>query len=125
MHGPASLLLIALLVLPPQPSARPDFSTPRAAVETYIRAMQETDVATLARCYDTSADGRRHEATLQIVRQWPLEGYARAFSGASIDTVEVLEGDPHRASATVRLVDGTTERLWLSQGPSGWKLVPG
>lgn len=125
MHAPTSFLLIALLMLPSQTSGQPDFSTPRATVETYIRAMQETDVETLARCYDTSADGRGHEATLQIVRQWPLDGYARAFSGATIDSVEVLARNPQRASATVRLANGSTERLWLSQGPSGWKLVPG
>jgi len=130
MYARASLVLLVICALflkqPPAVSGqKPDFSTPRAAAETFIRAMQTRDVETLARCYNTSVVGENHATMLEIIKQWPLDGYARVFAGARVADVKISERNAHRAAVTVRFADGDTERLTLAEGPSGWNLVPG
>lgn len=99
--------------------AKGDFSTPKAAVETFIAAATSRDADLLSQCFDASGPNEFRKLREKTASQKDLDGLATFAQGAQVlDTKE--KGDLARVSVKFKERD---EEITMKKSADGWKIV--
>lgn len=128
MRKPALLMLLLIASLSLSACARsyPDFSSPRATIDTFFTSAQRTDYATTYNCYDTQYRAtvpqtefvsRRGKAA--VLREYRVESIS--VNGDSASAVVGLTFAPVAGAVSKPRVTAVQERL--VREPGGWKVA--
>jgi hypothetical protein len=98
-----------------------DFSTPKAAVETFIAAAAARDADLLSQSVADSAAGEFAKLRDKTAGQEDLDGIAQLMQGGEITDVQVDE--PKGAAVVAVKLKSRDERIKLSKAAAGWKIV--
>ena len=104
-----------------KPGARPDFSTPKAAVQTFIHAAQARDAELLSRCVHDKAAGEFAGLRKKTATRAELDGLAELFQGAEITGVGPGE-TKDTAVVNVKLKP-RKESITVGRTADGWKII--
>jgi hypothetical protein len=110
----------------PQPGgtgrqAKGDFSTPKAAVETFIAAAAARDADLLSQSVADNASGEFAKLRDKTAGQEDLDGLAQLLQGGEITDVKVDE--PNSAAVVAVKLKSRYERIKLTRAVAGWKIV--
>ena len=101
------------------PKAKGDFSTPKAAVETFIAAGQSRDADLLSQCFDAGSAGEFRKLREKTASPKELDELATFVKGA-----EVIEAKESGDSARVKVkFNERDEELTMKKSTGGWKIV--
>ena len=96
-----------------------DFSTPKAAVETFIAAGQSRDADLISRCFDANSPGEFRKLREKTATPKELDELATFVRGARvIDAAE--KGDSARVKVKFNERD---EEMTMNKSADGWKIV--
>lgn len=99
--------------------AKGDFSTPKAAVDTFITAAERRDVDLLSQCFDADSAGEFRKLREKTASQKELDDLATFAQGAQV--VDVKEkGD--RALVSVKFKE-RNEEIAMKKSAGGWKIL--
>jgi len=96
-----------------------DFSSPKAAVYTFIAAGANRDAEMLSQCFDSESPGEFRKFREKTASQKDLDGLAEFVSGAQITDVKE-SGD--RAVVSVKF-KARDEEISLKKSAGGWKIL--
>ena len=100
-------------------NVKSDFSSPRAAVETFIAAGTNRDADLLSQCFDAESPGEFRKLREKTASQKDLDGLADFVRGAQITDVKE-NGDA--ALVSVKFKE-RNEEIKMKKSASGWKIV--
>jgi hypothetical protein len=98
-----------------------DFSTPKAAVETFIAAAAARDADLLSRCIADTAPREFAKLRDRTASKEDLDGLAKLMRGGVITGVTADDG---KGTAVVEVkLETRNERIRLTRATDGWKVV--
>ena len=100
-------------------NAKSDFSSPRAAVETFIAAGANRDADLLSQCFDADSPGEFRKLREKTASQKDLDELADFVKGAQITDVKEL-GDKAIVSVAFK---ARHEQINMKKSASGWKIL--
>jgi hypothetical protein len=101
--------------------AREDFSTPKAAIETFIAAAVARDLDMLSQCFADNAPGEFDGLRKKTAGKKELDQLAESFQGATVANVVIeLNGTTANVEVRRRIRD---ERIQLIKTVKGWRIV--
>ncbi|MDX1948364.1 MAG: hypothetical protein SFU86_23445 [Pirellulaceae bacterium] len=98
---------------------KPDFSTPKAAIQTFIAAALARDTDLLSTCFHSKAPAEFAPFVKKTASKKQLDGFAEFFQGAEITSVE---DQGERAVVKVKLKT-RDESISLGKAATGWKVI--
>jgi hypothetical protein len=99
--------------------AKGDFSTPKAAVETFISAGTSRDADLISRCFDAESPGEFRKLREKTASPKELDELATFVKGAQVlDAKET--GDTARVSVKF---NERNEEITMKKSADGWKIV--
>ncbi|WP_295622591.1 hypothetical protein [uncultured Lamprocystis sp.] len=101
-------------------SAEPDFSTPRAAVQTLITAATARNVDLLSHCFADSAAEEFKPLRSKTATQADLDGLATLLQGATVTDIQIEGG--RQATVSVKLAT-RNDKIELTRTSEGWRVV--
>lgn len=101
------------------PKPRPDFSTPRIAVVTFIEAASNRDAELLSQCFASESAGEFRKYREKRATAKELDELAKFADGAKITDVKV-EGDSAVVSVAFK---ERNEKISMKRTESGWKIL--
>ena len=101
--------------------AKGDFSTPRAAVETFIAAAAARDADVLSQSIADSAAGEFARLREKTAGKEDLDGIAQLLQGGGVTDVKIDE--PNGTAVVAVKLRSRDERIQLTKAGSGWKIV--
>lgn len=99
--------------------AKGDFSSPRAAVETFIAAGANRDADLLSQCFDADSPGEFRKLREKTASQKDLDELADFVRGAQVTDVKEA-GD--RAVVSVKFTK-RNEEISMKKSAGGWKIL--
>jgi hypothetical protein len=96
-----------------------DFSSPKAAVYTFIAAGTNRDAEMLSQCFDAESPGEFRKLREKTASQKDLDGLAEFVNGAQI-TEAKESGD--RAVVGVKF-KARNEEISMKKSAAGWKIL--
>ncbi|GEM_PF-2758797 len=104
---------------PDIPKSKGDFSTPKAAVETFIAAAENKDLDLLSKCFDVESPGEFRRYREKTATQKDLDSLANFAQGATVKDVEERGN-----SAMVRVkFKQRDEEIEMKKSSDGWKIL--
>jgi hypothetical protein len=100
-------------------NTKSDFSSPRAAVETFIAAGTNRDADLLSQCFDAGSPGEFRKFREKTASQKDLDNLAEFVRGAQITDVKE-NGDA--AVVSVKFKE-RNEEIKMNKSASGWKIL--
>ena len=99
--------------------AKGDFSSPRAAVYTFIAAGTNRDAEVLSQCFDAESPGEFRKLREKTASQKELDDLAEFVKGAQITDVKE-SGDRAVVSVTFK---ARNEEISMKKSAAGWKIL--
>lgn len=99
--------------------AKGDFSTPKAAVETFIKAGTNRDADLLSRCFDASSPGEFRKYRDKTASQKEMDEMAEFVQDAQVTDVNET-GDNAKVSVKFKK---RNEEITMKKSADGWKIV--
>ena len=100
-------------------NAKSDFSSPRAAVETFIAAGTNKDADLLSQCFDAESPGEFRKLREKTASQKDLDSLAEFVRGAQITDVKE---NGYSAMVSVKFKQ-RDEQIKMKKSDAGWKIV--
>jgi hypothetical protein len=121
---PVSLNRRGRLASAPNPASteklKADFSTPRAAIETFFAAAAARDLDMLSQCFADNAPGEFDGLRKKTAGKNDLDQFAEFVQGAIITNVVMENGTTATVAVRFRSRD---ERIQLTKTVNGWRVV--